>query len=346
MSKKMKALRKVLPQEGAELQEVTIPEVQPGMIRIKVDIAAICGSDQAIYRWPKHIAEKTKPPFTMGHEYCGIVDAIGDNVKGISVGDRVVGETHAPCGVCYMCRQGIPHICVNMKNVGKTYEGCFAEYISVPEPCVIKVPNSMDPKIGAMLEPLGVAVYALQKTNPCGETLAVFGCGPIGLMAINASKIMGAQSVVAISRTKNKLDMALKMGADYTVNPKEVNVVEKIKDLTDGEGVDVVIEASGSPEAFEQGLEVLKNQGRFCLMGIPVENVLFNADRYLIRKELNITGIWGRKMYSTWMLVDKFISSNNLNLSPLLGESYPLEEYEAAFAKAASGTVQRIFLVP
>lgn len=346
MSDKMIALRKTRAQAGAELQEVPVPEVQPGMVLIKIEIASICSSDQAVYKWAKHIAAKTRPPFTMGHEYCGKIVAVGKHVQHFSVNDRVVGETHVPCGNCYMCRGGNQHICVNMKNVGITYEGCFAEYILVPATSIIRVSESIDPKLGAILEPLGVAIHALQKTNPCGESLAVLGCGPIGLMTIAASHHMGAHNVFATSRTEAKLTIAQKMGANHIFNSNEIDAVEAIKTATNGEGVDIVIEASGSKEAFLQGLEILKNQGRFCLIGIPVEPVLFDADRYLIRKELNITGIWGRRMYSTWMLVEQLITSNSLNLSPIIGDVYPLDEYKAAFKKVTSGAVQRIFLAP
>ncbi len=346
MPEKMKALQKTFPQPGAEIKEIPIPEVKPGLVLVKVEVAAICGSDQAVYRWPKHIAAKTSPPFTMGHEYCGMVVDVGSNVQNFSVGDRVVGETHVPCGNCYMCRGGTQHLCINMKSVGKTYDGCFAEYILVPESCLIKVHKNINPSLGAIMEPLGVAVHALQKTNPCGETLAVLGCGPIGLMTIAVSKQMGAHIVFATSRSDAKLNMAQKMGADYQFNSRQDSVVEAVKAATNDEGVDTVIEASGSKEAFIEGLEILKRHGKFCLLGIPTEPVLFDADLFLIRKELNITGVWGRKMYSTWMLVDQLIASGKLNVNPLIGDVYRIEDYASAFEEAASGTVQRIFLSP
>ena len=346
MPEMMKALRKTFPGAGAELKEIAIPRVDKGLVLVKVEIAAICGSDQAVYRWSKNIAVNTELPFTMGHEYCGTVVEVGDGVQNFMVGDRVVGETHVPCGKCYMCRGGNQHLCVNMRNIGKTYQGCFAEYILVPESCLIKIDQTVDPRVGAIMEPLGVAVHALQKTSPCGGTLAVLGCGPIGLMTINASKQMGAHTVFSTSRSPAKLKMAEKMGADYQINSGQDDVIDAIKALTNGGGVDVVIEASGSNEAFLEGLEILKNQGRFCLLGIPTAPIQFDADRYLIRKELNITGIWGRKMYSTWLLVEQFIASGKLDLDPLLGSTYELEDYASAFEKAASGTVQRIFLNP
>lgn len=342
----MKALRKTGPGQGAELVRVPVPALRPGHVLVKVELAAICGSDQAVYRWSPGAASRSSPPFTMGHEYCGTVVAVDGAVKTLKVGDRVAGETHYPCGKCYICRGENRHICVDMKNIGKSYEGCFADYILVPEECAIRVADSLDPRIGAVLEPLGVAVHALQKTNPCGETVAVFGCGPIGLMAVAVAGKLGAHRVYAVGRTAAKLEMAKQLGAHAVFNARETSVVEAIRQVTGGPGVDIVIEASGSEEAFHQGLEVLKNLGRFCLLGIPPQPVQFDADRYLIRKELNITGIWGRRMYATWILVEQMIASGELDLAPLLGDIFPLDRYAAAFELAASGSVQRVFFAP
>ncbi|MGI6574386.1 MAG: zinc-binding dehydrogenase [bacterium] len=346
MAGMMKALQKTRLEVGGEIKEIAIPEVKPGFVLVKIELAAICGSDLQVYNWRADVAKKVRLPLTMGHEYCGTVVALGDHVQNVAVGDRVAGETHYPCGKCYMCATGNQHICVDMKIVGRSYPGCFAQYMLAPEICVRKVPQDLDPKLAAIFEPLGVAVHALQRTNPCGETVAVLGCGPIGLIAVAAAKKMGAARVFAISRTKEKLDLAQRLGAVCTFNSKEVDVVEAIKEVTKGAGVDVVLEVSGSNEAFIQGLEMLKNQGRFCLIGIPTKPVEFNSDRYLIRKGLSITGIWGRRMFDTWLAIEELLASGELDLTPLLGNVYSLDDFAAAFQEAASGTPQRIFLAP
>lgn len=346
MAKKMKALRKLSPEAGGVLTEVDIPSVKPGYALVKIEVAAICGSDLQVYNWRSDMASKVNLPITMGHEYCGKVVEVGSGVDSLAVGDLVAGETHFPCGNCYLCSSGKQHNCVDMKLVGRTFDGCFAEYMLVPEICLRKVPVNVDKETAAMFEPLGVAVHAIQETAPCGETVLVIGCGPIGLMTAAVAKKMGASRVFAASRTQEKLDLAVKLGADKVINSGEQDLVDAIKEVTRGEGVDVVIEASGSTDAMIQGLDSLKKHGRFCLVGVPKDKISLNADHYLIRRGLQISGVFGRRMFDTWITLEELVDGSNLDLNLLKGSSYSLDDYKQAFEKANTKPPERIFLTP
>ncbi|MCL5959806.1 MAG: alcohol dehydrogenase catalytic domain-containing protein, partial [Chloroflexi bacterium] len=266
----MKAVAKTEPGRGARLVDVDVPRPGPREVLLKIKVAAICGSDVHVWEWVPQVASSSlKLPLTMGHEYCATVEEAGPEVTRVKVGDRVAGETHFPCGVCYQCRTGKQHICRNVKIVGRQINGCLAEYAVVPEICVSRVPDDVNDDVAAVMEPLACGVRPMLETEVGGNTVAVLGCGPIGLFAIGGARALGASEVFATNRSELRLSLARKMGATALINPAHDDVVKKVLERTDGDGVDVVMESSGSPQALKQGFQVLKKGGTMLVVVIP-----------------------------------------------------------------------------
>jgi len=342
------AVRKTGPYPGASLEEMAIPEkLGPKEVLIKVDLAAICASDVHVYDWAPNVAASGLPlPVTMGHEFTGTVLQTGDQVRSLVKGDRVSGETHYPCGECYQCQTGEQHRCRNMRLLGRHINGCMAEYIVLPEICARHIPDDIPMEQAALMEPLGVAVHAVDKAGPSGDTVAILGCGAIGLMAIGVAKAFGALRIYATSRTPAKLERALEMGAYRALRADVEDVVGEILSETDQEGVGAVIELSGNPEAIRQGFQILRKGGTYVGVGIPTRPVELELVNSVIYREAVYTGIHGRKMWDTWIKVERLLSWGVIDLSPVMGERFALRDYEAAFAEAKAPTPGRVFLDP
>jgi threonine 3-dehydrogenase len=328
----MKAVQKVEPKPGAVYHDVIDPEIGDNDILVKIKAAAFCKSDVDVYEWsPGVAAANYKLPFTMGHEYCGEVVELGKNVTGFEVGDHVAGETHVPCGYCYTCRTGNQHICGNnMGIVGRNVHGSFAELMRVPDVAAVKVDKDMPFKHGALMEPLGVALHALQVAEVSGKTVAVYGCGTIGRMAVEMAKILGATKVFGISTTKKKLDDALEHGADVVINSKTQSIPEVIMKETRGRGVAVGIETTGNQKIINDMIRAMQIAGICVLFGTIDYPLTFEIQftREFIFKELLLTGIFGRLMYSTWELLKDILESGRMDPSHYVGEEISLKDID------------------
>jgi len=348
MTGTFKAIRKTEPCAGAELVEVPLPEtLGPDEVLIRVDLAAICASDVHVYDWLPNIASLDLPlPFTMGHEFTGTVLRTGDQVKTLAEGDRISGETHYPCGKCYQCQTGEQHRCRQMGILGRSIDGCMAEYIVLPEICARRISPDIPLEQAALMEPLGVAVHAVDRAGVSAETLAILGCGAIGLMAIGAAKAFGALRIYATSRTPLKLGRALQMGAYRALKADSEDVVGEILAETGQEGVGRVIDFSGNPEAIRQGFQILRKGGTYVGVGIPPGPVELDLVNSVIYREAIYTGIHGREMWRTWIRSEQLLSWGLIDLSPVTGKRFPLDEFEAAFAEAKAPIPGRVLLDP
>jgi threonine 3-dehydrogenase len=257
MTKKMQALVKTKKGPGAELKEVRVPEVRDDEVLVKVEAAAICGSDLHIHNWNQFASDRVNPPLIFGHEFFGEIAERGDQVSSVSIGDKIAAETHLPCGNCFQCRTGSPHICPGWVAPGIHFDGGFAEFVSIPQILAVKLPEDTVPEIGALYEPFGVALHAVLSKNLTAKTVAIFGCGPIGLLALAAARLSGASKVIAVEPSPYRLKLAKKMGATIAVNPNEHKVVQRIREETEDIGVDTVFEFSGSHIAVEQAFEAI-----------------------------------------------------------------------------------------
>ena len=342
----MQALRKVRPERGAAVERIPIPEIGPTDVLVRVSAASICGTDLHIYGWDRWSASRIHPPMTFGHEFCGVVERVGDEVEGIKPGEFVSAEMHVVCGHCRQCRVGQPHVCQNLEIIGIDRDGCFADFVKIPASNIWKIDPAIPEHYGAILDPLGNAVHTVLSGEIVGQTVGVTGCGPIGLMAIAVAKACGADTVFATEVNAHRRSMAMRMGADEALDPTAGDVVERVRAATGGAGVDVLLEMSGSPAGIRQGFQMLRAGGRASLLGLPSEPVTLDLVNDIIFKGATVLGIYGRKMFETWMQMTSLLKGKKLDLEPLFSERMPFERFDEAFRMLEGGLAGKILFIP
>ena len=335
----MKAAYKSNREKGIKIIDVPVPKISENEVLVKVKKAAICGTDIHLYAWNQWCENvNAKNPMIIGHEFCGEVVEIGSNVTSVKTGDLVAGETHIPCGKCMLCRTGKQHICRDMKILGVHTDGVFAEYAKIPEICAWKLPSNTPPEIGAIYEPLGIAVHGVLRDKIAGLSTVIIGAGPIGLFAANVASISGAKQVFVIDINEYRLKLATKMGDNIiTLNSKKDEVVNIINKETDGLGADVVIELSGSVQGTKMGFNVLAKRGRISLIGLHSQEVPLDLVNNVIYKEATVYGITGREMFNTWYQTENLIKSGKLNIKEVLTHEFSLDEVEKAILLVKEG---------
>lgn len=340
----MRALVKEGAAEGAAIREVPVPEPGPGELLIRVEAASVCGTDVHIERWDPWAQENFgPPPMIFGHEMAGAVVGRGPGATRVAVGERVAVETHIVDWTCYQCRTGRAHVCQNMRILGVHVPGSFAEYTVVPE-VNAWVSEGLTPEIAALQEPLGNAVHAAFVEEVAGQTAVVTGCGPIGLMSIGVLKMAGARAVFATDLNEERLDLARQMGADLALDARD-DVVSRLRAATDGNGVDIVLEMSGSSAALHQGLAAVTNGGRVSLLGTHTAPATLDLSDEVIFKGVRIYGITGRRLWDTWYRTTALLEEG-LDISPIISHRMPLSDYAKAFDLVASGHAGKVVLLP
>jgi len=342
----MKALRKMRPQRGAQLESVSIPAIGPTDALVRVRAASICGTDLHIYGWDRWSASRIHPPLTFGHEFCGVVDKVGDEVTTIRDGDFVTAEMHVNCGHCRQCRMGQPHVCQNVKILGIDADGCFAEFVRIPARNVWKVDPAIPEHYAAIMDPLGNAVHTVLAGEIAGLNVLVTGAGPIGLMSIAVARAAGCATLFATEVNAHRRELAKTMGADEALDPSQGDVVQHVLDATDGAGIDVMLEMSGHPDAIHKGFQMLRPGGRASLLGIPKDPVTLDLVNDVIFKGATVQGIYGRRMFETWVQMTELLKHGRLNLEPLFKERMPLEKFDDAFSLLESGQAGKILFYP
>ncbi|MFH1823782.1 MAG: alcohol dehydrogenase catalytic domain-containing protein [Candidatus Firestonebacteria bacterium] len=339
----MKALVKDKKEIGLNYIDVPLPEVGDKDVLFKIKVSAICGTDLNLYQW-NDWAKKvyTRLPLIPGHECCGEVVEVGQQVKRVSKGDRIVVETHVPCGRCYHCLNGMQHICPTMGLVGATMNGCFAEYCCLPEVSVWKISDSLSTEAASLLEPMGVPLRAVLEGNVGGETVVIIGCGSLGQFAIALSKIMGASKVIGIDVNAYRLEIAKSIGADLIFNPEKENIEKQILDLTSGLGAGVIIEVSGNTDAIQQSFNYLRKGGRVFLIGQPKKEAIIDIGKSIVLKEAKIRGFHGREMFKTWEIAEKILLSGKIDWQTIVTHKFPLEEYQKAFELLMAGKACKV----
>ncbi len=346
MATTMKALRKMQAAKGLQMDTVAVPAIGPADVLVRVKTASICGTDLHIYGWDRWSQGRIKPPLTLGHEFCGTVECVGDEVRAVKAGDFVSAEMHLNCGHCRQCRLGQAHICQNLRIIGIDQDGAFAEFVKIPASNIWKLDATIPEHYGAILDPLGNAVHTVLAGPIAGQTVLVTGCGPIGLMSIAVAKACGSSTVFATETNEKRRAMAKKMGADVVLNPAAEDAVAKILAETSGTGVDALLEMSGNPTAIQQGFKALRAGGRASLLGIPTKTVPLNLVNDVIFKGATVQGIYGRRMYETWVQMTALLKAGQLNLEPLFGERTSLDKFENAFTLLQGGLAGKVLLYP
>ncbi|MGQ9459396.1 MAG: L-threonine 3-dehydrogenase [Anaerolineae bacterium] len=343
----MLAVVKTEPAPGAVVKRVEIPRIGERDLLVRVKAAAICGTDIHIYEWTPYAQVRVKPPMIFGHEFCGEVVEVGSQVTKVKPGDLVAAETHIPCGRCFQCETGNQHICEQMAILGVHTDGAFAEYARLPEACAWKLPEGTSPELGAILEPLGVATHGVLVDRVDGRSVAVFGCGPIGLFALGVAAACGASQLFAVEVNPFRLSMAPSMAPQAKlINPREEDALQVIRGATGGRGVDVSIELTGNPHATRQAFKVLRKGGRISLVGLHSAPVELDLVEDIIYKETRVLGTTGRVMWDTWWEMDQLLASGKLDPMPVVTHRFGLHEISQAMELARSGEAGKVLLLP
>lgn len=340
----MKAVVKRKPAKGMEFVEVPTPKIGLRDVLIKVSISSICGTDVHIYDWSRWAQNRFKPPRIIGHEFVGIVTKIGEEVTRVKIGNRVSAESHLYCGHCYQCQNGSIEVCKNFKLLGVDHDGTFAEFLVLPEHVLWKNDPDIPDEWATIQEPFGNAVDTVLSDDISAKRVLILGAGPIGLFSTGIARACGASLIILSDPNDYRLNIGKKMGANITVNPRKQDIIKITMDATKNNGVDVVLEFSGSNQALNQGLKVITPGGRLSLLGIYERRVNIDLNKDVIFKKIRIYGITGRKVFSTWYKTSRFLSSGLVDVSPIITHQFPLKYYEKGMKLMKEGKCGKVIL--
>jgi len=347
-STKVQTMRAIIKEKAATgLTMVTnqaVPEPGPGEVRLKVSAAGICGTDVHIYDWDAWSAGRILPPCVIGHEFVGIVDKLGEDVRAVKTGQRMSAEGHITCGTCYFCRTGQAHICKDVRIIGVDQDGAFADYIVMPAENLWPVPDAIPDHFAAIFDPLGNAMHTVMAQQVSGKSVLVMGAGAIGLMAIAIAKFAGASKILAVEPNSEKRNLADQVGADLCLDPSQDDVLAILRRETDELGPEIVLEMSGHPRGIRQAFEAIRSGGEMALLGIPAEKVRLDLPNDIIFKGITIRGINGRRMYTTWYQCQEFLLKNQKQIEPLITHELPLEAFQQAFDLLHQGQACKVVL--
>jgi threonine 3-dehydrogenase len=346
MPETMLAVVKPEPKPGAEVRDMPVPAIGPTDVLVKVKVASVCGTDLHIYNWDPWAQGRIHPPLIPGHEFCGHVAAVGREVTAVKEGDFVSAEMHVVCGKCYQCRTGQAHICQFVKVIGVDADGAFAEYVRIPESNIWKLDAGIPVEYASVLDPLGNAVHTVLSGEIAARSVAVVGCGPIGLFAIAVARAVGASQVFALEINAHRRKLAEKMKADLVLDPARQDVKQLILEATNGVGADVSLEMSGHPDGIRTAFHVLRLGGRVSLLGIPSKKVELDLANDVIFKGATVQGIYGRRMYETWYQMQALLKSGKLDLSPVITDRISMRDFSRGMERLKTGVASKILLYP
>ncbi|MFN0155335.1 MAG: L-threonine 3-dehydrogenase [Gaiella sp.] len=338
----MKALVKSRAGKGIWLEDVPEPEIGINDVLIRVRKTGICGTDVHIYDWNAWAQHTIPVPLVIGHEFVGEIVEVGANVADFHSGDIVSGEGHVVCGRCRNCMAGRRHLCAHTIGLGVARPGAFAELVVLPMTNVWHHWPGIDEDVAAIFDPFGNAVHTALTFEVLGEDVLVTGAGPIGCMATAVARHAGARHVVVSDPSAPRRELATRMGATLTVDPRERELGDAQRELGLREGFDVGFEMSGSPDAFLAMAANMAHGGRIALLGLPDREVTLDLNT-IIFNMLTVRGIYGREMYETWYQMSALVDSG-LDISPVITHRLDHSRFEEAFAIAASGEAGKVVL--
>lgn len=332
---------------GPELSLVTNrPRPRPGPrdVLIRVRKAGICGTDRHIWEWDDWAASRIPVGIVTGHEFVGIIEDVGSAVTRYRPGLRVSAEGHITAGVDYNSRTGNAHIASDTKILGIDRDGVFADYVIVPEENVWPVHPSIPDRVAAVLDPLGNAVHTVMSAGVSAKSVLITGTGIIGLMAVTVAKAAGAGRIFATDMSPSRREIAKRLGATDAFDPRQDAWVASVRKACRGEGVDVLLEMSGAPAAYDQGFSALRNGGVAALLGIPAKPPTFNITQHVVFKGATVLGINGRRMFETWYQMEELLLSGKLQLDEVITHEFPLEQFKEAHETMISGEGIKVVL--
>ncbi|CAA9270848.1 MAG: Galactitol-1-phosphate 5-dehydrogenase [uncultured Chloroflexia bacterium] len=330
-----------------ELREVPTPSVRDGEVLLRVGAVGVCGSD--IHQLHGSQSWAVDVPVTLGHEFTGVVTAVGEGVSGFKEGDRVVSETAAfICGECIYCRTGHYNVCPHRRGFGARLDGAMAEYVRVPARCLHHIPDSLPFSLAALTEPCCVAYNAVAEraTVKPGNSVLVLGPGPIGLLCLLVARLQGAEPtiVAGLSADSPRLELARRLGATHTVDLQAQDLQAFLAYLGDGFGVDVVVDATGAAPAFETAMAAVRPLGQIVKVGWGPGPLGVSLDP-IVQKAVTVHGSFSHT-YPTWERVIALLASGHLDVAPLIGLDTDLPRWKEAFDGMQSGRFAKAVLRP
>ena len=324
--------------------ETAVPVLKTGQVMVAVTHAGICGTDRHIYEWDHWSRSRVGLGTTLGHELCGTVVAVGPNVQRAEIGQRVSAEGHIGCGECPNCRTGHAHICQSVDILGIDRDGCFAQYVALPEENLWPVHPEIPDHIAAIFDPLGNAVHTVMAAEVSSRSVLITGVGIIGLMAVTVARAAGASQIVVTDTNPARLELAQTLGADQVFRADDPHWPDQIRHLSHGQGPEVLLEMSGHPQAIRDGFRALANGGTAALLGLPTEPVSFDLPNDIIFKGARVLGINGRRMFDTWYQMERFLLAGRLNLEPIITHQIELADFDRGFKLMQSGEAIKVVL--
>ena len=338
----MKALVKRDPAKGLWLEDVPEPEIGINDVLIKIDRAAICGTDMHIYNWDSWAQSTIPVPMVVGHEFVGEIVDVGSNVNDLRPGQIVSGEGHVVCGRCRNCLAGRRHLCAHTSGVGVDRPGAFAEYLALPMSNVWEHRPGIDLDVAALFDPLGNAVHTALQYDLLAEDVLITGAGPIGAMAAAVCKYAGAKNVVITDINPKRLALAKTLGATRTVDVRSEKLADVQRQLGMSEGFDVGLEMSGNPAGFRDLLSNMCHGGKVAILGIPGDEMAIDWSQVIFNM-LTLKGIYGREMYETWYKMSSMVESG-LNISSVITHRLGYEDFQQGFDAMNAGEASKVIL--
>jgi len=343
----MLAVAKTHRAPGAEIVERPVPEPGRGEALVRLTAASICGTDKHIYKWNQWAASRLEVPVVFGHECAGEVVAVGEGSDEVAPGDYVSVECHVFCDRCHQCATGRRNICANLKIFGVDFDGCFAEYFTVPARNLWKNDPALAPEIACLQDPFGNATYCVSSCEVSGKTVAIMGDGPIGIFAAGVARAFGAARIFGAGMVDWKLDLMKKLGADEVVNVRRKDPVHAILSATGGVGVDVALEMTGVQPAIDWTVACLRKGGTMAAFGLPSGPVGLDFAEGVIFKGLTILGINGREVFRTWEEMGALLGKR-VDVRPVLTHTFKLADFVEAMETALDPNIDcgKVVLTP
>lgn len=328
-----------------KIKELPEPEIKENEVLIRVKAVGVCGSDVHYYQTGGAGEYRVTSPIILGHEAAGEVMKVGQKVKKIKKGDKVAIEPGVPCLKCDFCRTGHYNLCPDVVFMATPpHNGAFCEYVKVPEDFAYPLPDNISYEAAALIEPFAVGLYAVERAKlSLGQAVLINGCGPIGLMCIQAAKVAGAGKILAVDIEEKRLSYAKKYGATDIIKAGESNAVERIKNQTANQGCDVVFETSGAEQGIKSALKFIRRGGKLIAVGVTSKTEIQFPYLYLIDNEIDILPVF--RYVNMYPRAIQLLEKGLVDLQSMVTHRFPLEKTQEALDFAHDNKSEAIKVV-